>query len=117
MKPIMQKNIHNPEKGIMGDCLRACICSLLEISDENIPNFAEDTDYPMQLINFLKSKGYRLKYSIEEPINIEYYMVWGLSPRNNKHSVIYHNGKLVHDPHPMSGGVLPTQYVWLERRK
>ncbi len=115
MKLIMQKNIHNPKNGVIGDCLRACICSLLEISDALVPNFAEDKEYPDVLVYFLKTKGYRLRHSKEEPKNVDYYMVWGLSPRGNKHSVIYHNGKLVHDPHPEGGGVIPNTYVWLEK--
>jgi len=117
MKPIMQKNRHNPEQNITGDCLRACVCSLLEISDEEVPNFAEDKDYPLQLINFLKKRGYKTMYSKQEPINIDYYMAWGISPRGLNHSVIYHNGKLVHDPHMDGGGIVAGEYCWLEERK
>lgn len=118
MIPIKQKNIYNHEKGIIGDCLRACICSLLEIDDTDVYNFAEDEDYPMELIKFLKDRGYRMRYSKIEPKDIvKYYMVWGISPRGLNHSVIYSDGKLVHDPHPYGGGVVPDMYAWLEKRK
>ena len=118
MKPIKQKNIHNPEKGIQGDCLRACICSLLEISDEGVPNFVEDKQYPVQLVNFLKEKGFRLRWVEEEPKDIEYYMAFGTGPRGFRHAVIYSKGKLVHDPHPEGGGLmLPDLYVLLEKRE
>lgn len=116
MRPIFQKNINNPDKNIVGDCLRACVCSLLEISDENVPNFAEDKNYPMQLNNFLKEKGYRMRHSEFEPKNIDCYMAWGISPRGLNHSVIYHSGELVHDPYPTGGNVIPNTYVWLEKR-
>ena len=118
MIPIKQKNIHNPEKGIIGDCLRACICSLLEINDNDVYNFAEDENYPMKLIKFLKDRGCRMRYSKIEPKDIvKYYMAWGVSPRGLNHSVIYSDGKLVHDPHPYGGGVESDMFAWLEKRK
>ena len=116
MKPIMQKNRHNKETGIIGDCLRACICSILEISDESVPNFVEDIDYPTILLQFLKDRNLIMRHSLEEPMDVEYYMVWGLSPRKISHSVVYRKGKLIHDPHPDGGGVIPDRYVWLEDR-
>lgn len=115
MKPIKQKNIHNKEKGIVGDCLRACICSLLEISDDNVENFVENPDYPMNLVYFLKQRGYRMYHSKEQPKNIEYYMAYGISPRGLNHAVIYSKGELIHDPHPEGGGVNPNEFVWLEK--
>jgi hypothetical protein len=117
MKPIMQKNMYNPQKGIKGDCYRACICSLLEISDKNVPNFIEDPNYPMNVVEFLKRKGYRLRHSTEYPSDIEYCIANGLSPRGVRHSVIYSKGKLVHDPHPNGGDVVVDLYLWLEPRE
>ena len=117
MKPVMQKNIHNPEQGIIGDCYRACICSLLEISDEDVENFVENPNYPMNVVEFLRIKGLRLCHGIESPVHTEFYIVCGVSPRDVRHSVIYSKGKLVHDPHPSGGGVIPDLYLWLEIRK
>jgi len=117
MKPIMQKNMHKPEDGIIGDCYRACICSLLEIDDVDIPNFVEDKNYPLNVVEFLRTKGFRMGNSIEEPKDMEYYMVFGMSPRGFRHSVIYSKGKLVHDPNPEGGGVIPDLYVWLYPRE
>lgn len=97
--------------------MRACICSLLEISDEGVPNFVEDDNYPMQLVEFLKEKGYRLRNSKVEPKGIKYYMAVGISPRGLNHVVIYQNGKMIYDPHPDGGGVKDIMlYEWLERR-
>ena len=117
MKPVMQKNMHNPEKGIIGDCYRACLCSLLEVSDENVPNFVEDPDYPMNVVEFLRIKGFRLRHGSKCPKDVEYYIANGVSPRGIRHSVIYKDSKLVHDPHPSGGGVIPDGYMWLEKRK
>lgn len=116
MIPIIQKNIHNPEKGVFGDCYRACICSLLEISDEGVENFVENKEYPMNIVRFLKNKGFRLRYGKTVPRGIDFYMACGISPRGVRHAVIYNNGKLVHDPHPIGGGVIVDEYQWLEPR-
>lgn len=106
---------------IYGDCMRASLCSLLEISDENVPNFAEyDEDtYHKMISEFLYSKGYRLIYTetIDDiPSNIEYFMAMGLSPRGNNHAVIYNRNGLIHDPHPFGGGINPSWFAWLRKR-
>jgi hypothetical protein len=114
MIPIKQKLMHDHENSIKGDCLRACICSLLEISDDGVPNFVEDKNYPEQLSEFLWSRGYDIVNGDEPPEGIEFYMAWGISPRGVMHSVIHSQGKLVHDPNPDGGDVKPKYYVWLE---
>ncbi len=48
----------------------------------------------------------------------EYYLVTGLSPRNNKvnHVCIYYKGELWHDPHPDGTGILTeTHFEYLEK--
>lgn len=118
MIPIKQKNLHNPEKGIIGDCYRACICSLLEISDEGVENFVENPDYPMNVVHFLKQHGMRMYHSITYPEGQEYCIVNGLSPRGVRHSVIYNKYGIVHDPHPDNSGInKPDLYLWLEPLK
>lgn len=111
----MQKNIHDD---VLGDCLRACICSLLEISDKDMPNFVEYEDYIQKIYDFFRMNNlnYIICSSDKEPEDVDYYMVWGTSPRGVKHSVIYKQSKLVHDPHPKGGGVTDIYaYVWLEK--
>lgn len=110
----MQKNKHDENNNIVGDCLRACICSILEISDEGVPNFVEDDDYPEILSKFLLERNIWLYSSQEEPQNVDYYMAWGISPRGLQHSVVYSQSKLVHDPHPEGGGVIPDTYAWIK---
>lgn len=112
----MQKNRHDENNNIMGDCLRACICSILEISDEDVPNFVEDEDYIQKIYDFFRENGYKycISSSDKAPEDVDYYMVWGLSPRGIQHSVVYSQGKLIHDPHPEGGGVIPEYYAWLD---
>lgn len=112
MKPIIQKIMHSETAKC--DCLRACICSILEISDEGVPNFVEDKYYPQQLMEFVWSKGYDIIQDDNPPADVEFYMAWGISPRGLMHSVIHSDGKLVHDPHPDGGDVLPKYYVYLK---
>jgi hypothetical protein len=118
MIPVYQSLLTDKKKKIQGDCLRACICSLLHLPIKDIPHFIEHkTRKGHTWIDFLeewlKTKGYKLFFDKDIP-NTEFYMVWGTSPRGSYHSVIHSVGKLVHDPHPNGGDVIPSQYVWLE---
>ena len=111
MIPIIQKITKNDfENGIYGDCLRASMCSLIEISDEGIPNFVESgTIQPFK--DWLADNGYTVKYTKDESeVKEEYYLAWGVSSRGNNHSVVYRNGKLAHDPYPNGDGV--TNIKW-----
>jgi hypothetical protein len=119
MIPVMQTILSDSESGVNGDCLRACICSLLHLSIEDVPHFIEYKPNNGWLDFFewwLEGKGLKLRFDAEPPPDLEFYMVWGTSPRGHTHSVIHSNGKLVHDPHPRGGDVAIdklTRYVWL----
>lgn len=39
MKPVDKLIVHDPENGLFGDCLRACVASILELSAEEVPHF------------------------------------------------------------------------------
>ena len=121
-----------------GDCLRACICSLLELNPDDVPNFAECGFFD-GLDRWLKPRGLRfLRFSIphteeftdkqvwfdyplpeDDPDFTPMYMLsWGRSPRFDAEGnprqhivVVQPNGygiKLVHDPHLSRLGL--TQY-------
>lgn len=120
MKPVMQT-----VTGLRGNCLSACIASLMEISIEEVPNFHEGIGHKVpqddpegvkifwkNVMNFLYANGYSLVHldaseGSETLTHLKgYYLVGGESPRGYQHAVIYHNGKLAHDPHPEGGGVV-----------
>ncbi len=90
-----------------GDCLRACVCSLLDLPIEAVPNFAEidfftglDTWLAERRLRFIRFsipiEGYRNEkigdelshkclwfgYAGQEG-NPDYMLVWGQSPRND----------------------------------
>lgn len=129
MKPVMQKILHDPANGKMGDCFRACVCSLLEISDENVPNFGEysSDEWWKRFTGWATSKGYAVYWGTFPPSlkHSEYFIATGKSPRfeNDNHSVVAKmndNGNeliFVHDPNPAGGGIERPycDYIWLEK--
>lgn len=121
MKPVMQDKF-----GKGGNCLSACIASLLEIPLSEVPNFHDERfkdvpeDHPegsqafwANVHKFLNSKGYSLIIFQNQlfkdilPLMAGYFLVGGESPRGYQHSVIYTKEGLAHDPHPEGGGVIP----------
>lgn len=125
MTPVDMTIIHDPENGKIGDCFRASIASLLDLSPEEVPHFMDydwnDTDsgkwYPA-LLEWLKPRG--LTY-FELPIPAELHGTWfdglascgfdahhllsGMSPRAT-HTVVARNGKMVHDPSKQRTGLV-----------
>jgi len=103
MKPVDQTIVADK----IGDCLRACVCSLLELPIEAVPNFAEcgffdglDKWLDERGLLFIRFKipddGYRNeKYDSElshkaiwfgyagQEGNPDYMLAWGQSPRND----------------------------------
>lgn len=117
MKPIDQ-TIFGFEKG---NCFQACIASILEKPINSIPNFS-DGDFRDNIIKWMKDSNNRLMeiecndfISDVDLFNMIfkdiYIIATGTSPRsprneNKLHAVIYHNGELVHDPHPDRKGII-----------
>ena len=118
MLPITQTKVvvrnSKDEIVIRGNCYAAAIASLLEIPITEVPNVETLFHIEGQLwldvmLKFLESKGYKLQTkSVTE--DGYYYIASGDSPRGVKHSVIYFNGKMVHDPHPTREGLLSIDY-------
>ena len=118
MKPVMQDKF-----GLGGNCLSACIASLLELPLSEVPSFhgdfpentAEDNPEAVQVFwanvhRFLNARGYGMFHmDIDSPEDLKfmsgYFLIGGKSPRGYSHSVIYTKEGLAHDPHPEGGGV------------
>lgn len=131
MKYLKQESLYVP--GISrGSCYPTVIACLLELELNEVPNFhllyfSEDekinlsrfyendkaqldaADYLWYdvLTTFLAAKGYKIVQIKKEdaPIDMRY-MVTGKSKRGINHIVIYHNGKMIHDPHPDDNGII-----------
>jgi hypothetical protein len=114
MKPVMQSRV-----GEDGTCFLACLASIFEVPESDIPDFEGDGDdeYWSQVQDFLGSQG--LKYR-RVPITgkkpVGYSTIEGISPRGGLHACVAKDGVLVHDPHPQDGtgrGLVEPRYYGL----
>ncbi|MGI8600346.1 MAG: hypothetical protein ACR2KB_13925 [Chitinophagaceae bacterium] len=124
------------EHVVNGNCLAACIASLLELPITEVPNvevfyhFPKEDDFYWDVLEkFLSSKGYELttndrfkcfhrelcdlsfgneEWLADDTISLrgQFYLVTGKSPRGLSHITIWQNGKMVHDPHPTKEGLI-----------
>lgn len=104
MKPVFQTSFE-----VQGNCLCACIASLLEVDIEEVPN--PKHDLWQDEINEWMVKNYGI-YMITAHIagdNLPSAMInsysigCGQSKSNLLHAVLCRNGEIVHDPLPNSG--------------
>ena len=109
MIPVFQKIKHDPDSGKYGDCMRACIASLLELKIEDVPHFFENgnaDDFNKKVGVFLASKGYALLslncWEIKEEHfyfkkNIPH-LISAITKKGTYHATVGIDGKIVHDP-------------------
>lgn len=110
MIPIDQEHLHDPEAGVLGDCFRACIASVLEVPIAAVPHFALLGSRWSQVADgYLAALGRELLWEKGDPPHDVWTIVTVKSPRGSdlKHSVIYYGGEMVHDPHPSRAGGEP----------
>lgn len=127
---------HDPDRGLIGDCFRACVASILEVDPLFIPHFCEadwgktdDFTWYQDLTKWLAPRklAYLLELSISDELygprwftNLAtswfetYHTISGESPRKIRHTVVALNGLIVHDPHPDRTGLAePGDDGWL----
>ena len=115
MKPCQCRVSHQPEKNQYGDCLRACVASILEVDPETVPHFFHDgcdgETAIKRLREYLKTFNLNAYYTIidgsvkrEEIYKYHkdnnpdiYYLLFG-STNTGEHVVICKNDKVVHNP-------------------
>ncbi|NMC52511.1 MAG: hypothetical protein GYA48_02615 [Chloroflexi bacterium] len=104
MKPVLQTIFAPPN----GNCLQACIASILELPLEEVPNFMQ---YPNQWLpryeHFLRARNLQpvyLRFENGQTPDFEpwgYHLITVKSPRGPyDHSLVGFQGKPVHDPFP-----------------
>lgn len=117
MIPVDQQFLHDTETGSVGDCFRACIASVLELPIEAVPHFALlGSRWQRVLDGYLAGLSREIEWAPGLPPEDLWAIVTVTSPRSQdiKHSVIWHGGKMVHDPHPSrAGGSNPDGYFYL----
>lgn len=109
MKQVKQTSFGTqPTLPDVGNCLAACVASILELPISQVPNFSftpngEDW-YEDKLLTWLKTRGFTalfVKYDPELGRLGCYCVASGKSPRGDHlHAVVYKDGKVVWDPHP-----------------
>lgn len=127
-----QTKLHNPEKGIFGNCMVTCYANYLNIPVESCPAFEElfsckkPEGFWWQVVElWWKHKGYTVNYVVDVndvPADVlkGICFVTGKSPRNSavNHMVIYKNGQLYFDPHPDNTGIIKgteCEYEWVTK--
>jgi len=114
------KKVYQTKFGKEGNCFSACLASILEIDIEKAPTFrGPKGEWYIKYKRWLNQFGLDLVAisnwdDFPEGRPKVYAMVGGTSPRGLKHSVIYFDGDMVHDPHPEGGGVKDiTDWIYL----
>jgi hypothetical protein len=99
MKPVFQTVIDE----VKGNCLVACIASILELDIEDVPDFREKDVWYNQYQNWFRMNSYEFQVTSEEPKE-KYYIAQYPSCvfKGKSHVVVASEGKIVHDPNPNS---------------
>ena len=118
MIKVNQRIKHDPDNGVYGDCMRACIASLLEYKYEEVPHFytVDDAEeFDKKLREFLQQEGFALMTTV--PIDIDdgafthgqngiYHIISGNTVRGTYHATVGLDGVVVHDPHESKAGLI-----------
>lgn len=129
MRKVFQDRFGKPD----GNCLAACVASILELSLKDV-DFKNDENWWDNLQEKVESLGYVAKYFtyddkkendkqklFEEISQLsnkynEYYIACGMGPRGLLHCVVMKGGLIEHDPFPSGGGIElpPEDYITLD---
>lgn len=102
-----------------GNCLSACVASILDLQTEHVPLFVEESDpcdgiWPERLDAWLGQRGLGvliLPASIVLAPPEGFYILYGRSVKDHEHAVVGKNGRVVHDPHPSRTGLAKIDCV------
>ncbi len=119
------KPVHQTIFGDSGNCLVACIASILELPLEKIPHWKNPDVWYEQVNHGLKQYGVclltvpvRFKDGTRyQPPDDVICIAGGVTPRSPKrgHAVVWLNGRMIHDPHPSGVGLKgePGDYTFI----
>ena len=104
-----------------GNCLSACVASILDLPAERVPLFVQKSDpcdgiWPERLDTWLAEQGLGaliLPASIVLAPPEGFYILYGRSVKNFEHAVVGKAGHVVHDPHPSRTGLAKVDCVIL----
>lgn len=94
----------------LGNCVAACVASILELPLKEVPNFCIKETWWNDLKEWLTKRGYLFCYVNDDGTNVKdldiYYICSTKNPQKDwDHVVVCKKGKMVHNPFP-NGGVI-----------
>lgn len=102
--------------GPKGNCMSACIASLLELPIERVARFIREPgdthifQWAERLDDFLAPFGLYALHFAADPERAAFpgvlHIMTGISPRGRPHAVIGKGRRIVHDPHPDKTGLV-----------
>ena len=99
MKPVDQMFL--VDRDGRGDCLRACVASILELAPLDVPDFS------LFGWNWIQAMVLYADIEVAVPGDVGgYWIAGGMSPRGIQHAVVYLGGEMAHDPHPSRAGLV-----------
>jgi len=140
MTPYKQQYLHDPDRGVTGDCGRTVIACLLDMRPEEVPHFYHEDFYAEEPKDWkgnkvrdewLRERGLtiiKIPYD-GDAITLEnllcqyvdpgvFYILHGRSRNDTGHVVICEGGKIVHDPALDDSGIVGPEphsgHYWLE---
>jgi hypothetical protein len=122
--PVDQEFLHDPENGVCGDCMRACIATILSVPRHEVPHFLHDdcdaVEFGLRVQRYLKSFGlflmdvgafdFGLVMTRETPD--VFHLIYGHTERGTYHAVVGKNGQVFHDPHPSKAGLVDGDWTY-----
>lgn len=111
MTPVDQKS-----EGEWGDCLRACVATVLDLPGDDVPDFVAEHGprWFMALRTWLEQRGRWVAYvstasSLSNIATVHphdlFWIAVGDGPRGRRHAVVCQSNNVVHDPHPSRSGL------------
>lgn len=120
-----QEFLTDPNSGVVGDCWRACIASLLGRPRADVPHFVAQSDAAE--IDWLEATQRWIRQEYDQELHYfaaqwpidkslsKHVIVVGRSPRGVGHAVLAlaTTGEVVHDPHPSRDGLVDITGVFV----
>lgn len=120
-----QKNLHRPEEGIYGDCLRTCIACLLHVKRDMVTNFMTDREDISRIHERIDEEllevfgAYRVGFIVPMDCGIQEaldmfgsfargmpYMLTGMSRNGTNHVVLAQGTAIIWDPSLDGSGIV-----------
>lgn len=112
MTPLHQTKFGTPE----GNCIAACVASIMEKPLSEVPNFImpKFEEWQDRLDEWLAQFGLSSVCVSSEAMPGAYSIACGVSPRDKSidHCVVWRGGAMIHDPHPSGDGIVGEPHDW-----